>query len=190
MNSKLLLCLALILSGLAGCYSAPGDFRSRMSQAAVAALPRGVQQTEFAYIGDVRTEVGTYHVAEQQRILTDMLAPRGLQTRLLLFSDNAQLIAAYEADVATGARPLWCEGSRIYLEGFSSLHFADSVNHLIPPSPRLARLSAGTDRLPTGNVIDFSHGPLKPFLTREKHYGSSGGLEDDPWKLTPTNNNP
>jgi hypothetical protein len=183
MNPKILLCLALVLGGLAGCCTAPGNFRSRMERAATAALPKGVQQTEFAYIGDVQTDKGTYHVAVQMRILTDMLAPHGLPTRLLLFSDDARPVAAYEADFASGIWPLWCEGSRIYLAGFSSLHFADSVNHRISPDPRLARLFSGTDRTPAGNVIDFSRGPMEPLLTREKRYGSSGGIEDNPWHL-------
>jgi hypothetical protein len=182
-KAKLFLCLALVLGGLTGCYTAPGNFRSRMERTATAALPNGVQQNEFAYIGDVQTDKGTYHVVEQGLILTDMLAPRHLPPRLLLFSDNARLIAVYEADFATRIWPLWCEGSRVYLEGFSSLHFADSVNHTIPLDPRLARLFSGTDQIPTGNVIDFSRGPLEPSLTREKRYGSSGGIEDDPWHL-------
>jgi hypothetical protein len=183
MKSKLILCLALILGGLTGCCTTPGNFRSRMERTATAALPKGVQQTEFAYIGDVQTDQGAYHVVEQGLILTNMLAPRGLPTRLLLFSDNTRLVAVYEADFATAVWPLWCERSRVYLAGFSSLHFADSVNHRIPPDPRLARLFSGTDQIPAGNVIDFSHGPLEPSLTREKRYGSSGGIEDDPWHL-------
>jgi hypothetical protein len=181
MKPKLLLGLALVLGGLAGCCSTTGNFRNRMEQAATAALPKGMQQTKFAYIGDIQTDQGTYHIAEQNQILTNMMAPRGLPTRLLLFSDNARLVAVYEADVATSDRPLWCEGSRIYIAGFSLWHFADSVNHRIPPDPRLARLFSGTDQTPTGNAIDFSSGPLNPFLTREKRYGSSGGTEDNPW---------
>ncbi len=181
MKPEFLLCLALALSGFAGCCAGPGGFRSGMEQAAAAVLPKGVQQVKFAYIGDVQTDKGAYHVVEQRRILTDMLAPRGLSTRLLLFSDNGRLAAAYEADFATGIQPLWCEGSRVYLAGFSSLHFDGSVNHEVPPDPRLARLFSGTERSPTGNVVNFSQGPLEPFLTREKRYGSSGGLEDDPW---------
>lgn len=185
MNSKLLLCLALVLSGLTGCCSAPSSLRSRMSQAAIAALPKSVQQTKFAYIGDIQTDKGVYHVAEQKLILADMPAPRGLPVHLLIFSNKARLVATYEADIGNGldVYPLWCAGSRIYFYGFGSFHFADSVNHEVPPSPRLARLFAGTNRTPTGNVIDFSRGPLKPFLTRAKRYGSSGGLEDNPWKL-------
>lgn len=183
MNARSIFCLALVLGGLTGCCSAPGSFRNRMSQAAIAALPEGAQQTRFAYIGDLHTAKGTYHVAVQSLILADMMAPRGEPVRLLLFSDKARLVAVYQADFATGAQPLWCEASRVYLAGFGSFHFDDSVDHKIPPGSRLARLFSRTDRTPTGNVIDFSHGPLKPFLTREKRYGSSGGLEDDPWIL-------
>jgi hypothetical protein len=120
MKAKPILCLALVLSGLAGCCTAPGNFRSRMERVAKAALPNGVQQNKFAYIGDIQTDKGTYHIVEQGLVLTDMLAPRGLPTHLLLFSDNARLIAVYEGDFATDLWPLWCEGSRIYLAGFSS----------------------------------------------------------------------
>lgn len=187
MKTKLLLSLAMILSGglLAGCCTASNNLRSRMEQTAVTALPAGEQQVRFAYIGEVQTKQGTFHVVEQGLILSDMMAPRGEPARLLLFSDDARLVAAYEADLGTGARPLWCEGARIYLAGFSSLHFADSISHKIPPDPRLARLFSETNLAPTGNVIDFANGPLNPVMTREKRYGSSGGLEDDPWnKIT------
>lgn len=127
--------------------------------------------------------MGAYHIGEQDRILSDMMAPRGLPTRLLLFAGNAKLVAAYEADFTTGGRPLWCEGSRIYLAGFCAWHFADadSENRRIPPDPGLARLFSGTDPTTAGNLIDFSNGPLNPFLIREKCHGSSGGIEDNPW---------
>jgi hypothetical protein len=34
-----------------------------------------------------------------------------------------------------------------------------------------------------GNVIDFSRGIHQPYITRETKYGSSGGIEDDPWQV-------
>ena len=39
------------------------------------------------------------------------------------------------------------------------------------------------NQTPTGNVIDLSRGPLSTILTREKSDGSSGSIEDDPWRL-------
>lgn len=152
-----------------------------MEQAA--APGNGVQETHFAHIGEVRTDKGKHHVAVQWRILTGMLAPRGLPLRLLLFDGDARLLASYEPDFAYyGVDPLWCEVSRVYLFGFGSFHFADSINHRIYPDPRLSRLFP-KNQTPTGNVIDFSRGPTSPVLTREKRYGSSGGVEDDPWRL-------
>jgi hypothetical protein len=152
-----------------------------MEKTAANALQKDTQQTRFAYIGDVQTQQGTFHVVEQSLILSNMMAPRGEPDRLLLFADDAQLVAAYEADFGTGARPLWCEGSRVYLFGFGAFHVAVEINQKIPSTPRLEQLFSGINRTPTGNVIDFSHGPTSPLLTREKRYGSSGGTEDNPW---------
>src|SRR5881394_3975671 len=103
----------LLVVGLAGCTT-PEDFRRRMEQAA--ASGGGVQQTHFAHIGEVQTANGTYHVAVQRRILTGMLAPRGLPLRLLLFDDDRRLVAVYEPDVPSmgsslyGAKGPACEG--------------------------------------------------------------------------------
>lgn len=138
----------------------------------VAAPPEGVQQTQFAYIGDITTEQGTYHIATQRRILTGMLAPRGLPPRLLLFDTKGQLAAAYRCGV-DGAEPLWCQGSRVYLFGYGSFPGAETDSRLLGLS--------GDGSPPTGNVLDFARGPTLPLLTREKRYGSSGGIADDPW---------
>lgn len=176
-------CLAIVLIGFAGCCTDPGNFRNRIEQSAISALPPGVRQSRFAYIGEIQTDEGRYHVVEQRRILDDMLAPRGLPTRLLLFSDSARLAAVYESDFSSEAAPLWCAGARVYFSDFGSFHFGESINRRIPPDGRLTALFSGTNRMPRGNVIDFSRGPLNPLLTREKHYGSSGGLKDDPWQV-------
>lgn len=162
---RLSLTIVMVLF-LAGC-TAVGNVRSRMEHAA--APPPGVQQTQFAYIGDVDTDLGTYHVATQRLILTGMLAPRGLPRRLLLFDRHAQLVATYEYE---SAEPLWCDGSRVYLFGFGRFR---GVN----VDPRL--LSLADPEFSTGNVIDFARGPNAAVLTREKRYGSSGGIDDDPW---------
>lgn len=135
----------------------------------VAAKPssEGLQQTQFALIGQVVTHEGKFHVALQRLVLTSMLAPRG-QAKLLLFNAKRGLVASYSL---LRAYPLWCEGSRIYLggEGFT---YGE-----IPMDPRVTALDP--ESALGGNVIDFSHGIHKPFMTREKKYGSSGGIEDD-----------
>jgi hypothetical protein len=174
------LAVSLLLGGFAGCATS-GDFRSRMAEAAEPGA--GVQQTHFAHFGEVQTAKGTFHVAVQRRILTGMLAPRGLPQRLLLFDKHARLAAAYEADFSNrlDVGPLWCAGSRVYLFGFGSFHFAESINHKIDPDPLLSCLFS-ENQTPTGNVIDFCHGPLAPVLTRDKSYGSLGSIEDDPWR--------
>ena len=175
------LSVILLLIGLGGCAT-PGNFRNRMAEAAAAG--KGVKQIRFVQIGEVQTAKGTFHVVEQRRILTGMLAPRGLPQRLLLFDDDARLAVAYEADFSKrlDVEPLWCAGSRVYLFGFGLFHFAESINHKIEPDPRLSRLFP-ENQTPSGNVIDFSNGPLLPVLTREKSYGSWGGVEDDPWRF-------
>ncbi|MBB6429788.1 hypothetical protein [Algisphaera agarilytica] len=122
---------------------------------AAAAPPHGVQQTQLAYIGDITTDAGNYHIATQRLILSGMPAPRGLAYRLLIFNDDLQLVASHDYH-SNEAEPLWCEGSRVYLFG----------------AGRLADLGAAT-----GNAIDFRQGPNHPILIHEERYGSSGGTE-------------
>ncbi len=133
--------------------------------------PRGVQQTQFAYIGDVETHQGTFHVATQRLILTGKLAPRGLPRRLLLFDRDAQLVARYEYEF-DAAEPLWCDGPRVFLFGLGTFRGVEV-------DPRLVMLPDAESSM--GNVIDFARGPHSAVLTREKRYGSSGGIDDDPW---------
>lgn len=148
--------------------------------------PEGIHRTQFAHIGEITILGGVFHVAVERRILTGMLAPRGLAPRLLLFDINARLIAAYEPVFATRAAvPLWCEGARVYLAGFGSYQIADSLEK-VEADPRLIKHKEHlkhADYLLTGNVLDFSMGIKKPLLTREMKYGSSGGIADDPWAV-------
>ena len=161
----------LLPLSVAGCSNALG-LRSRMEQAA---KPKpGIQQTQFAYIGDLDIADRQYHVATQRLILTGMLSPRGLPHRLLIFDSTANLVAAYEYGYDS-AEPLWCEGARVYLFGMGSL-----LN--VEADPRIVKMSESLP--PTGNVLDFSRGPTKALLTREKTYGSSGGIETDPWAVS------
>lgn len=137
----------------------------------------GLQQTQFAYIGTVDTPDGYLYVTTQRLVLTGMLQPRG-QGKMHLFDENYELVDTYWLDYFDH-KPLWCEGTKIYLFGNSQWGRA------IPPSKRLAALFDTPDEeyTPTGNVVDFSKGAHKPMLRREKRYGSSGGVNHDPWDV-------
>ena len=163
-------CFFVLLFAMWGCSTAPESLRDRMVEAMKP--PEGVMQTYLAHIGDLHTEQGTFHVAIQRRVTTGMMAPRGHLGRLALFDTDGELVAMYEHSYH-GADPLWCEGSRVYLFGLGG--FRD-----VEVDPRIVALGEdGAGYL--GNVLDFSRGPMMPMLTREKKYGSSGGIEDDPW---------
>lgn len=177
--------LCAVLSSLASCEH-PGNLRRRME---IAARPRaGVEQTQLAHIGQVITDEGTFQVAIQRRILADMAAPRGLVIRLLLFDLSGTLVSSFDSAFSTGGEPLWCEDSRVYLHGFCSWNVGDTLR-AVEADPRILehkgrfRFGNPCPDSVTGNVLDFQSGPTKPLLTREKKYGSSGGIEDDPWEL-------
>ena len=182
---RFLICLLLILAGCLG----PRKLYDRMERAA--RPDSGVQQTQLAYIGCVETADGMFHVAAQTRILAGMLAPRGLPLRLLLFDQDGELAAAYERVLPYEAAPLWCEGSRVFLHGYGDFYIAGTFR-TVDKDPRIIANRGrflhgspyGDDE--TGNVLDFARGPHEPMLTREQRYGSSGGIEDDPWELSPT----
>lgn len=174
-----------VLLCLTGCAN-PGRFHQQMR---IAARPNdGVQQTQLAHLGQVVTDKGTFQVATQFRVLTDMAAPRGMGTRLLLFDSSANLVASYQSVFAFHAVPLWCEGSRLYMAGFGSWNVGDTLQ-AVEADPRLVvhrgkfRFGDPYSGSITGNVLDFKRGPTKPLLTRETRYGSSGGTEDDAWEL-------
>ena len=88
----------------------------------------GVQQTQFAHIGRVVTDEGTFEVATQSRVTAGMMAPRGRPMRLLLFDSVGKLVSSYEAAFFKAGVPLWCEGARVYLWGFSSWNVSDTFN--------------------------------------------------------------
>ena len=72
----------LLVLLLCGCAN-PGRFHHQMQ---LAARPEpGIQQTQLAHLGQVVTDQGIFQVATQSRVLTGMMAPRGIATRLLLF---------------------------------------------------------------------------------------------------------
>ena len=152
------------LTVVGGC-AAPSDLYERMTYAA--RPDDGVQQTQLAHIGHIDTRDGRFEVCVQLLVLKGMLAPRGLRN-LLLFSSSGELSKTYSAMNCT---PLWCEGGRIYLSGSGWVPG-------IPIDPAIAGRFA-SDEMPSGNVIDFSDGLEHAIVTREKRYGSSGGIEDD-----------
>ena len=154
--------------GLCGCATQDGLWRD-LERAAAPSSP-GLQQTQFALIGEIAAPEGTFHVVVQRLVSTGMLAPRG-QSKLLLFDAKRKLVAGYA--LAT-AEPLWCEGSRVYLWG-------EGVVYNVPVDSRVRALHP--DDAAGGNVIDFAAGIRQPYVTREKRYGSSGGIEDDPWEV-------
>lgn len=99
-----------------------------------------------------------------------MLAPRG-QQRFHIFNERGEWVSTYWTD---GVTPLWAEGAKVYLFGKHSIAG-------IPFDPRVLAVT-DEDEIPAGNVIDFSLGIESPVMTLEKRYGSSGGIEYDPWE--------
>jgi len=134
----------------------------------------GVLRTRFAHIGEIEVEGEVYQVAVDRRVLTGMLMPRGQGERLLVFDRELKLVHVLR--LYWKGEPLWCEGSKVYLFGMGGAYGVDI-------DPRLAERMSPEEEMVMGNVIDFSRGVHKPVLTREKKYGSSGGIEDDPWKM-------
>jgi hypothetical protein len=162
---------------IAGCLSNQ-DIRCRLENEV---RPKtGTQQTQFAYIGSVDSPQGRLYVAVQRIILTGMLAPRG-NALLHIYDHECRLMQSYS--LANMVEPLWCEESKIYLSGFG-------YNADIPPAKDLKDLFDYPKRekelgYPTGNVIDFSGGAKTPVMRRERKYGSSGGIRDNPLSLDP-----
>jgi hypothetical protein len=157
-----------LVVALCGC--ATPDNLWRELERAAQPTSEGLQQTQFALIGELEAPEGTFYVAVQKLVGTGMLAPRG-QAKLLLFDSKRQLVSSYGL---INAYPLWCEGSRVYLWG-------DGLAWNIPVSPRITEL--WPESAEGGNVIDFSLGLDQPYITKEMRYGSSGGIEDDPWRV-------
>jgi hypothetical protein len=168
-------CLISLVFLLLGCNAA-NDIRSELEKRVVPG--EGLQQTQFAYIGIVESPDGPLYVATQRLVLTGMPAPRG-QAWLHVFDADRALVRSYS--LANLPDPLWCEGTKIYCAGFG--YCAE-----IPPDDKLIAIfgwpGSETERgYPTGNVIDFANGATSPVMRREKRYGSSGGVDDDPFVL-------
>lgn len=178
MNRGPLACPAVLILVTAtvvspGCATSE-DVRSRLLASAERQDPdfpdgESVQLARFAYVGSVRTPSGPVYVVDRQDMITGMLAPRGLP-RLDFYDRDYNLLASHWWPQA---KPLWCEGSKVYLSGFKG-------EGPFPVAPAIRPLFA-KDELPYGNVIDLSSGFAGAVLRIERRYGSSGGVEDDPW---------
>ena len=155
--------LAMLLTGCATTPSSePHDIRAALLEAAREDDPhfpdgRDVILTHFSHIGELRTARGErILVADQRAVLAGMLAPRG-QNRISFFDERLHYLGSIGY---VHSRPLWCDGSRLYL-------FGDLDGF---PQP-------GQTNPPGGNVIDVSSGfdGLKNY--HASAYGSSGGIE-------------
>lgn len=157
---RLLIGLALAMS-LAGCASlgqAPVDVRSKLLTAAKAGdsdFPDGehVVLTHFSHVGQVTTKASeTIFVVDRRAVLAGMLAPRG-QNAILFFSGDFRYLGKLKY---VHSRPLWCEGSRLFLSG--------NLDGFFNPVK--------------GNAIDLSEGFANLKGRRISAYGSSGGIEN------------
>ncbi len=117
--------LVLTAVGLClGCSTqAPANMRERMLISATADYPdfpdnEHVQLTQFAYLGDVQTSDGPLRVVLLRSVLTGMPSPRG-KNAILLFNGEGSYVGWLGCQAP--AFPLWCEGSLVYLWGYSQV---------------------------------------------------------------------
>ena len=141
-----------------------------LNKAASSTVTKGLQQTLLAVIGEISIGQNSYTVCHQKLVIKGMPSPRG-QSNLLLIDSKGKLAAEYS--IISGV-PLWCEGARIYCFGTEMLLQGIAVD------PKIDEMYPNSAN--GGNVIDFAKGVKEPVITREKKYGSSGGILDDPWK--------
>ena len=163
--------LILILSTVffCSCTSKSASWAD-LNESANEGIEKGIQQTQLALIGEIQTPDGSFLVAHQRLVITGMLSPRGLNN-LLLFQKDGALVKRF---TYVQGLPLWCEGSKIYWWG------TEGHANNIETDTKFAEI--WPDSAENGNVLDFSKGINKGYFTREKRYGSSGGIEDDPWE--------
>ncbi len=118
-------------------------------------FPNGkeVLLTHFSHVGHLMTASGErIHVVDRRAVLAGMLAPGG-QNYITFFDGRHQFLGKIHY---IGSRPLWCDGSRLYLFG----DLDGAPGELI------------------GNVIDVSKGYSSLTAYHASAYGSSGGIED------------
>jgi hypothetical protein len=158
--------LLVSLTILSGCVIAPShllDVREALMDSAKKSEPgfpdgHEVLLTHFSYIGHLVTSQGeVIYVADQRGVIADMEAPRGLNY-IAFFDRQFRYLGRISY---LESRPLWCEGSRLYL-------FGDLDGTPWPGQPAS----------PGGNVIDVAagYGSIKSYHAHV--YGSSGGIDD------------
>jgi hypothetical protein len=173
MKPKLILCLALVLSGvLAGCVAPstkPLDVRTTLLESAKKSEPdfpdgRNLVLTHFAEIGQLVTSRGDIiYVIEQFSVTADAMAPHG-QAFIVFFDKEFQFLGK----IGFGkSGPLWCEGSKLYLWGDLDRKFSNTA------------IDRRLENVPPGNVIDVANGFENLTNYHAKVYGSSGGLKDN-----------
>jgi hypothetical protein len=154
--------LVVAVGLVCGCASTPTpqplDIRASLLASAQTSDPdfpdgRNMVLTHFSHVGQLVSSKGKrIYVADRRAVIAGMLAPRG-QNYVTFFDDQFGYLGKIRY---IASRPLWCDGSRLYL--FGTLD--DTATNL------------------SGNVIDvvdgFDH--LRVYCTRA--YGSSGGINE------------
>jgi hypothetical protein len=156
-----LLAFVAVLSGCATAH--PRDVRAVLLDSAKYSEPgfpdsRQVLLTHFSYVGHVVTSQGdVIYVVDQRGVIAGMRAPRG-QNFIVFFDQHFRYLGQIGY---VQSRPLWCDGSRLYL--FGDLDGSPQSGQSMPVG---------------GNVIDLADGYQGIRLYHAHVYGSSGGIDD------------
>lgn len=144
-----------------GCASTPPSHPKDIRTALLASAQRSdpdfpngqtVVLTHFSHVGQLLTSKGeTIHVADQRAVIAGMSAPRG--RNFITFFDSRFRYLGKIGYVSS--RPLWCDGSRLYLWGDQD-GFATGLS---------------------GNVLDVAGGFEHLWAYHALAYGSSGGSQ-------------
>ena len=145
-----------------GCATAPlghsSDIRSSLLASAKRSDPdfpdgHNMVLTHFSHVGQLVSSGGEIiYVADRRAVIAGMLAPRG-QNYITFFDDHFRYLGKVGY---VSSRPLWREGSRLYLFGdFDG--FATGLS---------------------GNVLDVARGYGHITAYHARAYGSSGGIND------------
>ncbi|HEV2329749.1 MAG TPA: hypothetical protein VGY56_13285 [Verrucomicrobiae bacterium] len=159
-------CLLMLVTMFSGCSVTPRnpyDVRTALLDSAKKSEPNfpdghELLLTHFSYLGRLVTSQGdVIYVVDQRGVVADQPAPHG-QNFIAFFDRHFRYLGKISY---VQSRPLWCEGSRLYL--FGNLDG-------FPQS--------GQSFLPGGNVIDVARGYQSIRSYHAKVYGSSGGTDD------------
>lgn len=145
-----------------GCASRPSDQLSDVRSALLASAKRSdpdfpdshnLVLTHFSHVGQLVSSSGELiYVADRRAVIAGMLAPRG-QNYIMFFDGQFHYLGKVGYALS---RPLWCDGSRLYLHG------------------ELDGLVTGL----SGNVLDVAGGDEHITAYHARAYGSSGGIDD------------